>query len=341
MPIPTPSGPYRVGTTIHEFIDASRPAHLMSQQSGRILLAKTWYPAEIADTLEPEMLWETLRNDEHTPAALRAMLACMRARASSCYAAPFDSNVEEPSLVIYNHGFISFSSENTSLMEDLASHGCIVISIQHAEQLAEMKALSQAQSTTKKKADRALELQLKNAPNAKRADLAVGYYRASTNTNRVVIERSLDTSFALDQIEYALSQIPELTTDTVDVSAAHLIGFSIGGAVATECAKRETRVRSVINLDGGMQGSSTTAALRPPYLMMYSSANDAINDRLLPACATTITSADTRHLNFHDVAAIVPGLRFLRATGKVNPSAFLRERNANARKFIADARQVK
>jgi len=237
----TPSGPYRVGSTMHELVDADRPSHLTSDAAGRRLLIKAWYPAHPTAATEKELLWEQLREDAKTPLPMRLALGCLRTRTSTHRRAHFRADVPESSVVIYNHGLISFASENTSLMEELASHGQTAISIQHVEQLPELRALSETQSAEKKNADAKILQRLRSAAPSERAALALDYYRGSTNTNRVVIERSIDTSFVLDRMEDVLAQIPGLPARAIRKSSAHLIGFSVGGAVSTETAKRDSR----------------------------------------------------------------------------------------------------
>jgi predicted dienelactone hydrolase len=328
-----PSGPYDVGSILHELVDADRASNLKSDTAGRRLLIKAWYPADPTATAEKELLWEQLRQDAQTPAPVRLLLGCLRKTTSTHRNAPFNSDVPVSRVVVYNHGLISFASENTSLMEELASHGQTVISIQHAEQLVELRALNEAQSAEKKKADAKLGQRLRSAPRSERAKLALEYYRASTNTNRIVVERSIDTSFVLDHLENVLAQIPGLQTHSIERPSAYLVGFSVGGAVSTETAKRDSRACSVINLDGGMHGTLDATGLRVPYLMMYSSANDGGNDQLLPSSATRQAPPDTTHLNYHDIAALLPVLRYVRVTGRTDAKSFLAYRNQVVREF--------
>ena len=103
---------------------------------GRRLLLKVWYPAASATT-RPELLWAELRRDTRTPLPMRLLLRCVRVRTATVSRAAISLLVRASPLVIYNHGLISFAAENTSLMEELASHGYTVLAIQHADQLAE------------------------------------------------------------------------------------------------------------------------------------------------------------------------------------------------------------
>ena len=334
MAIPKPSGPHCVGSITHELVDASREAHLARATLGRRLLLKVWYPAASATT-RPELLWAELRRDTRTPLPMRLLLRCVRVRTATVPRATISLPVRASPLVIYNHGLISFTAENTSLMEELASHGYTVLAIQHADQLAERQALTRGGDAGKRRAREELERQLKVASPQERAKLAPQYYDGADNTNRIVIERAADTSFVMDNASKALAAIPGLRPDSVDTSAAHLVGLSLGGAVATVTAERDPRARSVANLDGGLYGSRNAREIRVPYLMMYSAASSGSNDGLLPDHAQRVAPAGTTHLNYHDVAALLPVLRHLRATGSTNAAAFVAQRNLTVREFLS------
>lgn len=329
-----PSGPFGVGTVTTEVTDGVRPAHLLSDTAGRRLRLKLWYPAERGTGDDDERIWQELRDDARTPPPVRLLLKVLRARTASRPNARFVARAPASRVVVYNHGLVSFAAENTSLMQELASHGCTVVAVQHAEQLAEFQALGRAESAGKKKTDGELARRLKAATKDERRKLAVAYYEASTSTNRLVAERAVDTSFVLDRLDTVLGSIPGLRANAIDMSTAHAIGFSVGGAVATTAAKRDERVRSVVNLDGGMQGALDAKGLRQAYLMMYSSANDGMNDDLLPHGAQRLTPADTAHLNYHDIAGLLPVLRLLGVTGRTSPKPFLEQRNRVVRDFV-------
>jgi len=153
---PKPDGPYDVGSVTHRRTDASRPAHILSDRSGRELFLKLWYPAdangeERAD--DRERIWEQLRGRRSDlPLPLGWMLAALkRDRTYTRPSAPFAIDVHAPRLTVYNHGLISFASENTSLVEVLASHGFVILGGEHAEQLAELQSLNSLQPADKRK----------------------------------------------------------------------------------------------------------------------------------------------------------------------------------------------
>lgn len=333
MSFPAPQGPYRVGSVDWRIVDTSRPAHIGSARIGRELYAKIWYPGAPSER-RPELLWEELRADANVPRAFRYVLKAARTRTSTCPSAPLDRSARLSSVVVYNHGLISFASENTTLMEHLASCGHIVLALRHVEQMAELQALNRRDSASKRKADAEAARQLRMSPPEERARLAVEYYRQSVNTNLIVGERARDTSFVLDRLQEALQRVPGVDEADVDCDAIHAVGFSVGGAVATETAHRDGRVKSVTNLDGGFYGTEPPAPIRQPYLMMYSAANEGINDLLLPEHAVRRTPANTAHLNYHDVSVLLPFLRYTGVTGKVNPRELIVLRNSAVEAFI-------
>ena len=299
MGLLSPTGPFGTGTITTELTDPDRPAHLTSKSMGRALRIQLWYPSAAAPDPSPPLVWSALRRNAATPRPLKMLLALIRSRTTATPQAQISSGLPWP-LVVYNHGMVSFADENTSLMEDLASHGNVVLAIEHAEQMAELQALNRARSSQQRKQDAALTQRLKRASRSDRPLLAAEYYRASAISNQIVIERARDTCFVLARAQELVSAIPGISSGQVHATGAHLIGYSIGGAVSMEAAL-VCPALSVVNIDGGLQGSLNAQAVRPPVLMIYSAANEGINDQLLPPHAERLTLPRTTHLSFHDL----------------------------------------
>lgn len=335
MSLPSPSGPRAVGTTRMELTDPTRPRHLLASAPGRSLLVRIWYPAAAhhAGMHAPDLVWSDLRRDPRTPGPARAILSLLRKREHARSEAPYADEARALNPVVYNHGMVSFASENASLMEDLASHGRVVLAIQHQDQLQELRALRRAQPAAEHRKAEQLAREMARASPAAKAALAHDYYRASPVTNQIVMERAADTSWVLDRMRALRNAIPGMPA-TGAIDEPHLVGFSLGGAVSTAVALRDTRARSVVNMDGGTQGPIDAGALQVPCLMLYSEANHGTNDLLLPPHIERETPAGTCHLNYHDLAGLMPVLRFTPALGRVDPSAFLCARNQTVRNYL-------
>lgn len=334
MALPSPQGPFGIGCITLEVADNSRPTHLRAESPGRTLFLKLWYPA-IADTTRPELAWHSLRQNPRTPAPMRALLALMRHRTASRSGLTMVDLRHEPSVVIYNHGLVSFAEENVSLMEALASEGHVVIAIEHQAQLTELQALNSLQPAAERQAAALMANELARASPAARATMARRYYEASPNTARMVRERARDTRWVLDRCDAVLGHIPGLPAASRGPSRVHAAGFSLGGAVDIEVALHDTRIGAVVNIDGGTQGSINATALTAACLMLYSEGNAGMNDALLPAGVERQVIPGTRHLNFHDIAGLLPALRFTPALGVANPLGVLHERNRLICQFLA------
>jgi dienelactone hydrolase len=335
---PRPNGPYAVGSVTHGMTDPSRPAHVLSDRPGRQLFLKLWYPATAsveATASERERLWDELRARPGVPLPLRWMLAILRrvrtyARPSALYA----HDVHSPRLVIYNHGLISFASENTSLAEALASYGCVVVAIEHLEQFPEWQSLNRQKPADRPKQGSAIAARLKMATPAERAQIGPEYYRSADNANRVVQARVEDVTFVLQHIDSILERIPGFGGTNPDFGELALVGLSLGGAVATEFAAQRGSVTAVVNLDGGFFGGCQGGLITASYLMMYSSESEGINDALLPKQARSIAGPFTKHLNYHDIATMMPFLRYAGMLGKARAKDFIQLRNHEVCRFL-------
>ena len=71
-----------------------------------------------------------------------------------------------------------------------------------------------------------------------------------------------------------------------------------------------------------------------PYLMMYSSESEGINDALLPKQARSLTVPLTKHLNYHDIALVMPFLRHAGILGKTHARDFIEFRNHEVCDFL-------
>lgn len=337
--LPKPEGRYHVGTGSYELVDSDRPAKIGSEEFGRRIFIKFWYPADAAmtDSSEPEELWSQLREEAKMSGIARLLLRrAMRTRTNSHLDVPISNEVSQPQVLIYNHGMISFASENTMLMEHLASYGYVVLSLQHVDQLSEFRALEQQLPDELKKKQALMLKKIKTATGQERAELSSHYFRMAENTNRITAERAADIEYATTHLGSVLDSIPGLKT-AERAKVVGVIGLSLGGAVATEYA-RTRPVSCVVNMDGGIFGKQLDVQISQAYLMVYSQHNSGANDLVLGKHANrfvkTESIEDTKHLNLHDISFIYPVLKWLKVTGRANPAEVIRQRNRLVGDFV-------
>jgi dienelactone hydrolase len=299
IPIPKPSGPNLIGFTTTTITDPSRTMN--KQKTPRVITLDVWYPASSIDGLNAA---------PYTESALNKML-------EKYQGIPASVNGETPSFafqdapvipgshptVIFNHGYGSFSKQNASNFQELASHGYFVISIAHpgdsliardaAGNVLEFDgtdSIYQKINAAQKDANFATNLaaQLEAQRNAK---TKLEYAKASRELAQSLPYSELepikqrwleDTQFVIRTLSQADSQVgkPKILEAT-NANEITIMGHSFGGIVALEVAKNPpVGVQRVINLDGSwleyeptQNGSAENAQIRVPMLAMLSTQN--------------------------------------------------------------------
>ena len=137
--LPPPTGTFPVGVLDFEFVDDEYPSRRESDSTGRRLMARVWYPAAAASG-QPRRYMEGRELDILGRPLLEALSPVIQdpklfddlaaATTHSFEGAPVAAGGPFPALV-FSHGGLSYVSQNTPLMEDLASHGYIVFSVGH------------------------------------------------------------------------------------------------------------------------------------------------------------------------------------------------------------------
>ena len=137
-PLPTPSGPNRVGVRDFEVADASRPGVFKAGPTEpRRLLVRVWYPAGDVSGRRPRPYFtpreaQTLGRSIGQLVGFPPLFTYLRhVRTNSYPDAPLKPGLSGAPVVFYSHGYTAFLGQNTALMEDLASHGYVVFSVQH------------------------------------------------------------------------------------------------------------------------------------------------------------------------------------------------------------------
>jgi dienelactone hydrolase len=335
LKLPLPDGRYGIGSVTHTLVDPDRAAFETSTEKGRRLFVKIWYPSDHKSSPNDrtsESLWQDLYRSDLPRSARWSCAYLQSVPTNTVSGASFATGVENPQLLIYNHGGISVPSENTTLMEYLASHGYVVLSIYHLDQLAEYNALNAEVPEAVKERNKALEKRIKSSIGYdKKAELSLEHLRSSSVMNRMVATRVVDIDHVLNNAPALLSRIPSLDKGALSVDRIGLLGFSLGGAVATEFSKNDERCATVVNIDGGLYGTQMEEPISVPYLMMNGDCKDEwFNDLVLKNATVEVhilTMPQTKHGDFGDVKLVSPIMRWLGALGKAPTREFMDKKN--------------
>jgi dienelactone hydrolase len=260
--LPTPTGPFAVGRTTYVWSD---PAHLdpTAPQPGtkRELLAWIWFPAA------PRQQSQTF--DDYLPAPWRtalerqsgALLAnfltrdLSRVRAHSIRDAELSPQNRSYPLVLMRAGLAALTTDYTTLVEDLASHGYVVVGFDAPYRsfvvvFPDGRVIARATQNN--------------------ADLVSGP-RQEQLANKLAQAWSADMGFALDQLERLNASDPSgRFLGRLDMQWVGVFGHSLGGATALQFCHDDSRCKAGIDVDGAPLGRVVADGVTQPFLFLLS-----------------------------------------------------------------------
>jgi dienelactone hydrolase len=140
--LPTPTGPYQVGTTTYHWVDESRPEIFTKDPDDRReLLVRVWYPAEVDVNATPEPYGphpDVILSFPTTPITLSADIK-FTLSAEELFLTPTHSYRNAPvsdaaasyPVLVFSHGWVARPEFYAAQIEELASQGYIVVGIVH------------------------------------------------------------------------------------------------------------------------------------------------------------------------------------------------------------------
>ncbi|WP_293374346.1 hypothetical protein [Nevskia sp.] len=165
-------------------------------------------------------------------------------------------DLPEPApLLFYYPGWPGVAIESAALVRELVSHGYYVATVEYP---ARQSGMSDARHT------------------ALLTELQQSYEYSSEARYRELIEisearvrgRAADASATLDRLAALVASPTHRLRGRFDVHRAGIIGFSLGGAVATQTVNRDRRFVTAINLDGRHWAEGRREGALRPMLML-------------------------------------------------------------------------
>ncbi|GAA4709427.1 alpha/beta hydrolase family protein [Phytohabitans rumicis] len=247
LTLPPPTGPHRVGTVSLHLVDRSRPDPFAGLGHHRELMAGVWYPATRDARRHRAAPW--------MPAApMRALLVSAGFDADAA-AAPLTAGREgAPVLrppgrlpvVVFSHGAGGHRSETTIVVQELASHGYVVVTVDHT-----CDAFSEFP-------DGRLTVPVDDLP-------------------FTPWDSSRDIRFVLDRIEDLAAgrnpdaerrPLPAGLGAALDPRRIGMFGWSKGATATALVMNQDRRVRAGFSLDGPMQSQPPVTDLDRPFMLM-------------------------------------------------------------------------
>ena len=269
LTLPTPSGPFAIGRTIYDWRD---PAHVdtLAPLPGtkRELLVWIWYPAAspagaTGEYVPPELrpsaapagngnIWTLLTRD------------VSHVRGHSIRNAAVSPHQRSYPLVIFRAGASASVVNYTTLAEDLASHGYVVVGFDAPYRTTRVvfpdgRIIGRAQQ------------------NNPETCVVLERSRMERCARRVLEAWAGDIGFVLDRVaQLNASDSSGQFTGRIDMSRVGVFGHSFGGATAAQFCHDDARCRAGIDIDGAPHGSVVQEGVRQPFMFLLS---DHENDR--------------------------------------------------------------
>lgn len=352
VPIPKPTGMFKVGSGIISFEDAQRECPFTGKK--RKVFARIFYPTdEQGKEYEPYI-------DSALADAYAEQMGIPRVafgKEVSSFAArnvAVSSSENSYPVILFNHGNGAFMKSNMAQFQELVSQGYIVISIGHAfesayipfadgavtmtpAKLREMKELNKNPSELGKDLERSL-IEVRNAKNMTEYTEAMRHLTAE-NKIYASLEESVtlwteDTKSVIHYLrKIQESDKTEAVIQVMDLERIGVYGHSLGGIIAGEvCVQGVEGVRCGINMDAPqLLYQEAYQSYQVPFGFINSDVQkvgkseiklEGVHDMLLNEASVptfSCTFEESAHYDFCDMTFTTAMKKFTPMLGKIDP----------------------
>ncbi|WP_157126470.1 alpha/beta hydrolase family protein [Nocardia mikamii] len=306
--LPAPTGTYPVGVSDWYLDDADRADPWTSDR--RELMVQIWYPA--ADrSPAPTAEWMPPGGREEQAEYLTELGvpsgSWILAPSHSLRDAPARADGKPFPVLLNSPGMGDTSGWSTAQAEDLASHGYIVVAINHTHEAFAVQFPDGHTGRTRVPLD---------SPQHILPDL-------------LLPTRVADARFVLDRLAAAARQpgsteLPQHLAEDLDLSKTGMFGHSLGGSTTVQTMRDDIRIRAGADLDGPILGSVAADGLDRPLLMLASDTSPWFGQPGWEPRSENNTGlkfplriAGTKHMSLCDQQIVLPQLT---AAGLLEPA---------------------
>lgn len=286
--LPTPSGPWFVGTSKLTVTDADRDDEYTSEADVRELNVQLWYPADLEGRgtvtyMNPLVVdLFSITQDYMTPEEMTQALAQVETNTSA--GAPLTGDIPELPIVFWSHGLGGVNSLYTTFAAELASQGFLVVGIDH----------TYGAFATVFPDGTVRSIRTANAP----------------PFPEIVRIWAKDMASVLDELELRNTSDPDgLLTGRLDLSRVGATGHSTGGSAAADILTFDPRFSAAVTLDAPQVGEAAEGVgVDNPLMLFFAEPSEylsnAVADRL-QAPGYSLAVSQTTHFSFTDLPILL------------------------------------
>lgn len=268
---PSPTGRYQIGTLTYHWVDPSRSEIFGADRNARrALMAQIWYPAKgnarlpLAPYIEDaNAVTAAFARIHHKPAFVFRQLKSVTTNAIAA-ARVADADASYP-VLLFLEGATGFRQMNTFEVEELVSHGYVVVAIDQPGTAAHVVFPDGHHIG-------ALPVEQLSAlirPSYMPGAVAPPVNGRPLSGGSIIPYLTRDIVFALDQLAALNRADPNsILTARLDLSRVGAFGISLGGIVVAEACRVEVRLKACLMMDAPMPTNVVRAGLVKPSMWM-------------------------------------------------------------------------
>ncbi len=239
-----PTGPYRVGTVTYDWTDPSRlEGATEDPDDRRRVVVQIWYPADAVGK-EPRAPY-VYRLDAYRATTDEALIDMIATVATNSFEnAPLSGAEPRYPVLLFSHGWNGSRSFNSTLLEDPASHGYVVVGVDHPY----MGEVAMDDGTVILAND--------------------DHFASSIDAAE---EYAADQLFVIEKLAELDASDP-LFSGRLDMNRVATSGHSSGFPAAAWAAAVDRRVAACISFDAGLQKTAAEFGLSQPVLLFRAEA---------------------------------------------------------------------
>ncbi len=334
------TGPYEVGTTVMHLIDADRnEIYGPDASAAREIMVQIWYPAEPAEG-DQQAQWmpdidaagPAIARFLELPAFILNHLEYVKTNGYvDAEAIKIDNGFP---VLIFSHGWSGFKEQNIFQVEELASHGYVVIGINHTYGAILTVFPDGRQAAIN--------------PDALPSEVSDEEYDLASN--KLVRQWSEDIGFVIDELEIINQPANDGNfSGKLDLHKVGVFGHSTGAGATIEFCATDARCHAALVMDlwaEPVSRDAIAAGLSQPVMIMHSENWDSLDNpennyglvgNLVEASSKEVfemTIKGTKHDDFSSLPLLTPLAAALELKGPIDGDLVLEIINAGSVSFF-------
>ncbi|MDJ0382020.1 hypothetical protein [Streptomyces sp. G-G2] len=293
--LPVPTGRYPLGAVSLRLADRSRREPWVPSEPVREFMVQIWYPAD-RPAAGPRAPWMTAGAARHFQSsgllpAGSFLLPATHAREG----APARTADGRRPVILYSHGHGQHRNSSLTLVEDLASHGYVVVTLDHTHDAGQVEF---PDGRVKTYAMPELTPANEQRVIGKAVDVRVADVRCTLATLGEAVRRG------------GAPGLPAGLAHVLDLRRTAAFGHSLGGATAAAAMYAGLPVVAGADLDGTLFGEVVTRGLDKPFMLFGADTEDDTSWQSawphLRGWRRSLRLTGSRHFSFTDYEPLLP-----------------------------------